>query len=150
MPVWNLTTAQCITEGLLRQKGKLTRAMKVAHAEGELRLRWSSMSVKGVPAWRPSLNRELWSTLQQDHTYEQLLWNEDGCIHDDLFRHEFSCPKCFSSRDVSRRSLLAKSGWGHILCKSCKITSRSRTWTCVCGRFWHTCPVHSLVVRSAT
>ena len=101
MPVWNSVTAQSITEGLLRQKGKLARAMKVSHAEGELRLKWSNMSVKGTPAWRPSLVRDLWPTLQHDTAYEQHVWNEDGCIYDPMFSRECSCPKCSVSGMLS-------------------------------------------------
>lgn len=148
IPIWSSTAAQVITEGLLRQKGKLTRAMKVSHGEGVLRLKWSNMSVKGIPSWRPSLARELWLILQQDCVYDQHIWSEDGCIHDPAFLHEFSCPQCLCSRNVSKCSLLVKSGWGHIFCKSCKITSRSKTWMCICGGAWHTCPVHANVVRT--
>ena len=66
IPIWSSTAAQIFTEGLLRQKGRLARAMKVSHGEGVLRLKWSNMSVKGIPSWRPSLIRELWPILQQD------------------------------------------------------------------------------------
>ena len=150
MPIWSPHTAQLITEAMLRQKGKLTKAMTLAHSEGTLELKWSDLSTKGVPAWRCCLSHAPTTTLQQPISFvnEQLV-EQEGSIDDPEFMHIFACPKCSGTRSITKCSLLVKSGWGHILCKACRITSRSKTWRCVCGRPWHNCTIHAQVIREA-
>ena len=152
MPVWCPHVAHLITEALLRQKGKMTQAMVRAHKAGCLELRWSNMCTKGVPAWRACLEHGPRTILQQSIDAETStdISSYEGVVDDDELLHTFACPKCSCTRSILKCSLLVKSGWGHILCKICRATSRSKTWTCVCGRLWHNCPVHAHVVRQAT
>ena len=149
LPVWNHTTAHLITQAILRQKGRMTRAMLEAHAEGVLELKWSNLSTKGVPSWRASTIQGPLFSLQHDTPFEcRVLRNPDSHVVDPELALIFACPKCACTRSVARCSLFVKSGWGHILCKICKITSRSMTWKCACGQPWHTCQVHSNAARA--
>ena len=147
MPVWGNETAFLITQAVLKQKGKFTKSMARTHADGQLEVPWSGISMKGCPAWRAILAHSPTFTLRTHVSQQQSSPNNLGDVdspHIDLF---FSCPKCMATRSIERCSLLVRSGWGHILCKACHITTRSMTWTCSCGTPWHTCPVHSLLIR---
>jgi hypothetical protein len=147
MPVWRNETAYVITQAVLRQKGRMTKAAMRAHADGTLELPWSSMNMKGIPSWRPSSSLGPTFTLQ--HEVHNNIHNnlESSIVCDPSFAHVFACPKCFCTRSVVGCSLLVRSGWGHILCKACRITSRSMTWQCICRVPWHTCAVHASTIR---
>ena len=148
MPIWNRSTAHLITQAILRQKGKMTRAMIKSHADGGLEVQWSSLSTKGVPAWRASVGQGPVLSLHSDTPYEvRNNSNSEHLIHDPELALVFACPKCACARSVKNCSLLVRSGWGHILCKICHITTRSMTWRCACGLQWHSCPVHSRAIR---
>ena len=147
MPVWNEQVAQLITQAVLRQKGKLNKAMAKSHAEGLLELPWSGISAKGIPAWRAMIAQGPARTLKNHSTRSS---SSSSNLPQMLFANEdftFSCPKCSAKRSIANCSLLVRSGWGHILCKTCRSTTRSLTWTCVCGLPWHACSIHSRLIR---
>ena len=149
IPVWRNSVAHLITQAVLRQKGRMTRAMIRSHADGALELPWSSLSIKGIPGWRASTALGPILTLQRDLPNASPDESTQAANRDPEFSFLFACPKCASTRSVEKCSLLVRSGWGHILCKACRITTRSMTWQCVCGVPWHTCIVHSLLIRGA-
>jgi hypothetical protein len=147
MPVWNNEVAYIITLSMLRLKCKMTRAHVSSHSAGTLDLPWSSLPFKGSPPWRATTSHGPTLTLLQDAHSDNNLHQSLHVNTDSELSRIFSCPKCMCSRDISKCSLLVRSGWGHILCFSCRATSRSMTWKCCCGVPWHTCPVHSSFVR---
>ena len=146
IPAWTAPVAHLITQALLRQKGKFAKAYAKAHSEDRLELPWSSLSFKGIPAWRPVIAQGpmhmLDSHIQNNFVNDPSLLPEFSC--DD---YVFSCPKCSATRDIRKCSLLVRSGWGHILCKTCRATSRSTHWHCKCNITWHFCSKHSQLVR---
>ena len=143
--------AYSITLGVLRQKGRMTKPLVREHANGTLELPWSNINLKGIPNWRTGITSEFRNILLSDihcsNVPNVLHVNSAPVIDHERF-HTMACPKCASNRDVTNCSLLVRSGWGHILCFACRITSRSKTWRCLCGIPWHTCTVHSSIVRS--
>lgn len=147
IPIWNNEIAYIITVSMLRQKCRMTRTLVQSHAAGTLELQWTSLSLKGTPAWRASSAQGPTFTLHRSIRSNNVLQQPLLANIVPEFSSTFSCPKCMCSRDISKCSLLVRSGWGHILCLTCRLTSRSMTWHCFCGVPWHTCPVHSSIVR---
>ena len=138
MPIWENEVAYLITQGLLRQKGRMTKASTQAHANGTLELPWSNLSTKGTPSWRAVITREHNNILHNYLHNSNILSVFSAPVLDHESFNIMSCPKCLSHRDISNCSLLVRSGWGHILCFACRLTSRSMTWRCTCGVPWHT------------
>ena len=147
IPVWNNEVAYVITQGMLRQKCRMTKAYTTAHAAGTLELPWTNLNMKGAPSWRVVTAKGPTSMLRNESFANHHSPSSTSHNNNLELSHVFACPKCMCARDISRCSLLVKSGWGHILCLSCRITSRSMTWTCACGVPWHNCHVHSTLVR---
>ena len=148
MPAWSSSIAHLITQAVLRQKGRMTRAMIKSHADGCLELPWTNLTTKGIPAWRTVIAQGPFLSLQNDLALEGHNAFLPTLNRDSEFAFLFACPKCTCTRSVEKCSLLVRSGWGHILCKACHITTRSMTWRCVCGVPWHACTVHSQLVRN--
>ena len=149
IPIWSNETAFIITRAVLKQKGKMTRAMLTAHQEGTLELPWSNLNTKGVPSYRAI------TSLGPTFTLRTFIPNQAELIRDAIdpanvleYSDHFACPKCLAYRNIARCSLLVSSGWGHILCFSCRATSRSMNWRCICNIAWHTCTVHSARIRA--
>ena len=130
----------------------MTKAMCKQHEAGKLELPWTNMSTKGVPTFRVITARGPTHFLSHHVPNSHVVDSNVLCVFDprvhELSDH-FACPKCNNSRDISNCSLLVKSGWGHILCLTCKLTSRSMTWKCACGVPWHTCNLHSARFRQS-
>ena len=147
VPIWNNEVAYLITQAVLRQKGKMTKAMVNAHEQGTLEIPWSNLSTKGIPSWRAATSQGPHFLLQHESSIE----HTGSALPPELFlpnsSDHFVCPKCAATRSVEGCSLLVRSGWGHILCATCKITSRSFTWHCECGVPWHSCSVHAHRIR---
>ena len=147
IPVWCNDVAYLITQAVLRQKGKMTKAMVKAHEQGTLEIAWSNFNVKGTPSWRAATSQGPLYVLRNppsdQHTGSALPPEFSPSNLCDLF----SCPKCNATRSVEGCSLLVRSGWGHILCITCRITSRSFTWLCACGVPWHSCSIHAHRIR---
>ena len=125
----------------------MTKALVKSHAEGTLELPWASLNTKGVPSWRAATSQGPTFSLQNHAHSNSVFHISEPSSADSEVSHTFSCPKCMCNRDISNCSLLVRSGWGHILCFTCRLTSRSMTWRCICGVPWHTCTVHSSIVR---
>ena len=147
IPVWSNEIAYIITQAVLRQKCRMTKNLITAHAAGNLKLPWSSLSTKGAPSWRASTSRGPIFSLQSEGPYNGNLVHNTLCNHDPECSYVFACPKCMCTRDISNCSLLVRSGWGHILLFTCRLPPRSMTWRCICGVPWHTCTVHSAIIR---
>lgn len=147
MLVWDNSVAFLVTQAVLRQTGKMTRAMVKSHAGGCLGIPRSGISMKGLPAWRATIAQGPTHILQAHIAQHNSSDNNLPHLHNSEFDLIFSCPKCSASRSVENCSLLVRSGWGHILCKACRTTTRSMTWLCVCGLPWHKCPEHSRLIR---
>ena len=127
----------------------MTKAMLAEHEKGSLELPWSNMNLKGVPNYRAITSMGPTSVLN-NHIHNQSV-NDPTLFHETPnlleFSDHFACPKCFAFRSISNCSLLVSSGWGHILCLNCRVTTRSMTWQCICNIPWHTCTVHSSRIR---
>ena len=121
--------------------------MAKSHAEGQLEIPWSGITMKGCPAWRVVLARGPTHVLRSHVSQHQSSSHVLHHVHNSEVDFVFSCPKCTATRSIANCSLLVKSGWGHLFCKACRITTRSMTWSCVCAAPWHTCPVQSLLIR---
>ena len=146
IPIWGNEAAYVITQGLLRQKCRMTKAYIRAHEDGTLELPWSNLNIKGAPRWRAAISKRLQGGMGSDMSDANFPCSHTAVVIDHA-AFNLSCPKCLSVRDVSNCSLLVRSGWGHILCLTCRLTSRSMTWHCTCDMPWHTCTIHSSMVR---
>ena len=146
MPIWPNEIAFMITSAILTQKGRMSKAMTKAHEEGVLQLPWTNLNVKGVPSYRPPIMRGPLHVLHCPIGNQMI-----GDCCSDLPAHElsdfFACPKCNGLRNINKCSLFVRSGWGHILCLTCRVTSRSKTWNCICDIPWHTCSIHAARFR---
>jgi hypothetical protein len=146
IPIWGNEAAYVITQGLLRQKCRMTKASTHAHEAGTLELPWSNLNLKGAPRWRAAITKGL-NDVMRSNLNDAIFPCSNTAVVIDHAAFNMSCPKCLSNRDVSNCSLLVRSGWGHILCLACRLTSRSMTWRCTCDVPWHTCTTHSSIVR---
>ena len=127
------------------------RAM-IDHEQGTLELPWSNLSLKGVPTFRSITARGPVATLNvhlpNANSVDFVPF--DNHVHDSSdSSYFFACPKCQAFRNISKCSMFVRSGWGHILCLTCKITTRSMTWNCMCNVPWHTCPGHAARFRQS-
>lgn len=145
IPIWTNEVAYMITVSMLRMKCRMTRAHINSHAAGTLDMTWSSLNLKGAPPWRASTSQGPTFTLTRNARSDNHLPLHDNSNNE--LSLIFACPKCTCTRDISKCSLLVRSGWGHILCFACRATSRSMTWQCCCGVPWHSCNIHSCIVR---
>ena len=148
IPIWSSEVAYMITKAVIKQKGKMTAAMLADHEKGVLELPWSNLNLKGTPRYRAITSRGPTHALRC-HIANHASGNHTDQSSQNLLEYSdhFACPKCFAYRSVSKCSLLVTSGWGHILCFNCRVTSRSMTWQCKCKVLWHTCTVHSSRIR---
>ena len=152
IPIWNNDIAFIITQAILKQKGRMSKRAMTEHEQGTLELPWSNLSLKGVPLFRAITARGPTTTLNEHYSNP----NVSDHLPLDLHEHDsldtslfFACPKCHVFRNVSKCSMFVRSGWGHILCTACKITTRSMVWKCMCNHTWHTCPVHAARFRQS-
>ena len=147
VPIWSNETAFIITRAILKQKGRMTKAMMKDHENGILELPWSNMNLKGVPSFRSIISFGPVLALQS-HINNRCTVDPSPIVHNNPELSDyFACPKCHSFRNIERCSLLVSSGWRHILCFNCRATSRSMTWKCICDVPWHTCIEHSSRIR---
>jgi len=152
IPIWNNDIAFIITQAIIRQKGRFNKQTARDHEQGTLVLPWSKLSVKGVPTFRSITSRGPVTTLSAHIPHSTDVANilTDNNLHvlDDTSMF-FSCPKCRVFRNVRKCSMFVRSGWGHILCTTCRVTTRAKTWRCICNNTWHGCHVHAARFRQS-
>ena len=94
IPIWCNETAYIITRAILKQKGRMTKAMMTAHEKGTLELPWSNMNLKGVPSFRSVTSFGPVLSLQS-HIMNRYTIDPNAIAHNNNpeLSDYFACPK---------------------------------------------------------
>ena len=137
-PVWPHRLCLRVTQSVHHTRVKLNPKQLKLFTDGSLTLLPGKINRRGVPPWRHLCTNMHLDPIRRPSSYWTKLVQEaaNGMFY--LF-----CPTCASCRDVSRVQLRCQSGWAHVHCPECQITSRSRAWQCECNKAWFKCMLHA-------
>ena len=128
---------------------KITSFNDRANTErGLSRIVGKRLSYRGVPRWRkhkPIILDEAARSKSLTVAYDGLLaaLPASGVEDADL---QLGCPMCSSVRSIGGVRVLKGTTWNKIWCNQCRKSKKARSWTCICGKPWVQCQVHSAVV----
>ena len=142
-----------IAEALIGLKLKMNKENKQKWTDGVLKLPRTALSLRGAPPWGQVLRRQqaareakasenMHRIKQKEVTSAEPHTMRTGI--DEILHHTLCCPSCKEWRDTSNKGTLrTRGGWAHIRCTACKVQSRACSWSCLCGKEWFRCKIHS-------
>ena len=104
IPAWNNEVAYIITQGVLRQQCRMTKALTRQHAAGTFELPWTNLNTKGAPSWRAATAQGPTFCLRNEIQSSNVLPLNLSHNRNSEYSHTFACPKCMCTRDISRCS----------------------------------------------
>jgi hypothetical protein len=105
----------------------------------------AKVKMRGPPPWARHTDPTIIPTILLAKIRKQKILEQDyytgGVQPAPTFFH-LSCPRCTDTFNFASLSLVNKSKWTSVKCKSCRVTTKASTWQCACNSPWPMCTSH--------